>query len=151
MKVPEPRLFLDTSAVFAAAFSSTGGARELLRLGELGVIALWVGPSVLAEADAVFSRKTPDLRPSLAVLLARAKVAVGPQPGEDHLAHAEAVISYRPDARILAEALAANADFLVTHDQAHFLENPRLSSLPCQVGTPGDALSWLRGRFHPTG
>ncbi len=117
----------------------------------MGAIALWVGPSVLAEADAVFSRKAPDLLPALAVLLDRANVSVGPRPGEDLLAQVEAIISYRPDVRVLAEALAANADFFVTHDRAHFLDNPRLSSLSCQVGTPGDALSWLRGRFNPVG
>ena len=117
----------------------------------MGAIALWVGPSVLAEADALFLGKAPDLRPALAVLLAWANVEIGPQPGKDLLAHAETVIPYRPDARILAEALAANADFLVTHDQAHFLDNPLLSSLSCQVGTPGDALSWLRGRLSPVG
>jgi len=32
--MPELNIFLDTSAVFAAALSATGGARALFKLGE---------------------------------------------------------------------------------------------------------------------
>jgi predicted nucleic acid-binding protein len=149
--VAEPRLFLDTSALFAAVFSPTGGARELLRLGEIGAIMLLVGPGVLAEAEEVFRRRAPDLLPSLAVLLARANVGAGPEADKAAMARAEPVIPYAPDARILAEALAASADFFVTHDQTHFLDNPNARELPCLVGSPGDALHWLRHQFGPAG
>ena len=146
-----PRLFLDTSALFAAVFSPRGGARELFRLGELGAITVFVGPRVLAEAEAVFQRKAPDLLPALAVLLARANVEVGPEAGESVIARAGSAIAYAPDARILAEAFAAESDFLVTHDQEHFLDNSGLRDLSCQVGSPGDALKWLRQQLRPAG
>lgn len=47
--MPELRIFLDTSAVFAAVLSAAGRARTLLKLGESGVIRIWVGPTVLKE------------------------------------------------------------------------------------------------------
>jgi predicted nucleic acid-binding protein len=147
--VAEPRLFLNTSAPFAAVFSPTGGARELLRLGEMGAITLLVGPGVLTEAEEVFRRKAPDMLPSLAVLLAQAHVVVGPAADESAVARADSAIAYAPDARILAEALAAAADFFVTHDQAHFLDNPDARDLPCLIGSPGDALQWLRQQLAP--
>ena len=61
--MPETRVFLDTSALFAAVLSSGGGARALLKLGESGAIRIWVGPTVLQEADEVFRRKAPICSP----------------------------------------------------------------------------------------
>lgn len=146
-----PSIYLDTSALFAAVFSETGGARALLKLGELNAITLYVGSRVLIEADEVFRRKAPDLLPRLAALLAQANVRVGPPADETSLAQATAAIGYAPDAAILAEALAARADFFATHDAAHFLQNPRLDALPCRVGSPGDALAWVRAQIKPAG
>lgn len=56
----ERRIFLDTSAFFAAVFSATAGARALLKLGESGAISIWVEPTVLKEADEVFRRKASE-------------------------------------------------------------------------------------------
>lgn len=142
--MPEARVFLDTSALFAAVLSAVGGARALLKLGEAGAIEVWVGPTVLQEADEVFRRKAPDLLPLLAGLLHRAQVQIGPAAAEEQQARVAAVVDDAPDAHIVAEALACQADYLVTHDQEHLLRNPRLSDLPCVVGTPGDCLAWLR-------
>ena len=48
------------------------------------------------------------------------------------------------DTQVLAEALGAGADFFITHDEAHFLRNPLIQTLPCRVGSPGDFLAWIR-------
>lgn len=145
--MPELRVFLDTSAVFAAVLSATGGARALLKLGESGAIHVWVGPTVLREADEVFRRKAADLLPLLATLLHQAQVEVGPAATAAQQAQAGALVDDAPDARVVAEALACRAELLVTHDQEHLLRNPRLDVLPCKVGTPGDCLAWLRQRW----
>lgn len=145
--MPKPRIFLDTSALFAAVMSTTGAARMLLKLGEAGLIALYVGPTVLQEANEVFHRKAADLLPLLAVLLDRAYVQTSGEADDAALACAGAVIEYGPDARVAAEALAAGADFMVTHDKAHLLHNPRIGDLPCRIGNPGDCLAWLREHF----
>ncbi len=145
--MPEARVFLDTSALFAAVMSATGGARAILKLSEAGAIQVWVGPAVLQEADEVFRRKSPDLLPLLAALLHQAQVQVGPMANVEQQARAAAVVDYAPDTRVVAEALASQADYLVTHDQEHLLRNPRLDALPCKVGSPGDCLAWLRQRL----
>jgi predicted nucleic acid-binding protein len=136
--------FLDTSALFAAILSPTGGARAILTLAELDAIRLWVGPVVLREADEVFRRKAPDLLPLLAALLDRAQVMVAPAAGPDDQAKAAAIVDYARDAHVLAEALASRTDFFITHDEAHFLRNPLSQTLPCRVGSPGDFLAWIR-------
>jgi predicted nucleic acid-binding protein len=146
----EARVFLDTSALFAAVLSSGGEARALLKLGESGVIRILVGPTVLQEADEVFRRRAPDLLPLLAALLHQAGAQVGPAATGESQARADALVGYAPDARIVAEALACQADYLVTHDQEHLLRILRPGDLPCQVGTPGDCLAWLRqGLINP--
>ena len=47
------RVFLDTSVIFAAVLSPTGGARKLFLLGEAGLLQLVVGPTVLNECQDV--------------------------------------------------------------------------------------------------
>ena len=50
------RVFLDTSVVFAAVLSPTGGSRQLFLLGEVGSLTLIVGPTVLQECEQVVRR-----------------------------------------------------------------------------------------------
>ena len=141
------QVFLDTSALFAAVLSATGGARQLLKLSEAGVITLWVGPTVLAEMDAVLTCKSPGSKGALALLLDRARVQIGPASAPAMQAQAQAVVTYPPDADVVAEALAAQADYLVSLDRQHLVDNPRNTTLPFPVGTPGDCLAWLRAQL----
>jgi hypothetical protein len=113
----------------------------------MGVLSLWVGRRVLAEADEVLQRKAPDLRALFAMLLKEAGVRVGPDPDRPTLGRARRAIAYEPDAYVLAEAPAAGADYLVTHDKEHFLANAQVSVLPCEVLTPGALLAIMRARL----
>ena len=143
----EVRAFLDTSVLFAAVLSETGGARFILDLGEAGVVQVYVGPQVLREAGRVVERKAPGSKVRFALLLDRARITVGPEPSEEALARASGVTAYVADARVLAEALAVGVHYFVTLDREHFVDNPRTRALPFPVGTPGDFLAWLRGRI----
>ena len=138
------RVFLDTSVLFAAVLSPTGGARMIFRLGEIGLIKLVIGPSVLREADEVVRRKIPASLPGLAHLLAVGRVEVGEPALAEYLKQATNYVHYSPDARVLAEALRAAPDWFITHDQEHFLKEKGLECLPFKVGTPGDVLQYLR-------
>jgi predicted nucleic acid-binding protein len=144
----EVRVFLDTSVLFAAVLSETGGARLILGLGEAQVVQVFVGPQVLHEADGVLERKAPESKVRFALLLDRARVRVAPDPSAEALAQAMAVTAYAPDARVLAEALAMGVDYSVTLDREHFVANPRTAKLPFAVGTPGDFLAWMRERLR---
>jgi predicted nucleic acid-binding protein len=140
----ETRVFLDTSVLFAAVLSETGGSCLILKLGEAGAVRLFVGPRVLQEADGVLMRKAPQQKAFFALLLDRANVVVGPAPDAASLERASDVIEYAPDAHVLAEAIAARSDYFVSLDQKHLVGNPRAAVLSFPIGTPGDFLAWFR-------
>ena len=144
----ETRAFLDTSVLFAAVWSESGGSRLILKLGEAEAVSLWAGPSVLREADAVLKRKAPESRPHMALLLDRAQVRVGPEAGTEAMALARTAVDYVPDAQVLAEALETGVDYFVSLDREHLVGNPRTETLPFAVGTPGDFLEWYRQQLR---
>ncbi len=141
------KVFLDTSVLFAAVLSETGGARLILKLGEAGAISLWVGPWVLKEAEAVLERKSPSSKGYFALLLDRAKINAGKKPGRNQVARATKLVEYLPDAQVVAEAIAIGADYFVSFDREHIIACPNIDSLPFPVGTPGDFLGWYRDKL----
>lgn len=143
MNLP-PNVFLDTSVIFAAVFSPQGGARMVLRLGESGLVRLWIGQQVLRECESVVRRKAAPSLPYLALLLDAAKLQIGPQAGEAALERAKLVVSYLPDVPVLAEAIEARPDWFLTHDRQHFL-SVSTDIVSFRIGTPGDFLVWFKG------
>jgi predicted nucleic acid-binding protein len=140
------RIFLDTSVIFAAVLSETGGARKLFRLGEIGLIQLVLGPSVLRECEAVVQRKAPASLPALAQLLDIGRAEIAGAPGKDQLEKARKIVAYEPDALVLAEAIGAEPVWFITHDKAHFLDI-NSSFLNIRIGTPGDLIEALGDEF----
>ena len=94
------------------------------------------------------NRKAPAALPLVAVLLDRVRVDIVAAPDQSHLRLAGNLTDHPGDAAVLAAAWQASPDFFVTLDRQHFLENRRLmESAPFPIGTPGDALIWIRRRF----
>jgi predicted nucleic acid-binding protein len=54
---PEPRIILDTSAIFAGIWSPDSGGRMILKLGEAGALQLITSRDVISELERVFRRK----------------------------------------------------------------------------------------------
>lgn len=59
------KVFMDSSALFAAAISATGAARELIRLAVNEEIELVISEDVILETRRNISRKVPELLPFL--------------------------------------------------------------------------------------
>jgi predicted nucleic acid-binding protein len=142
-----PRVFLDTSALFAAVLSPTGGARKLFLLAEAGVLKLVVGPTVLKECDEVIRRKAPGSSPRLAQLLVAAQTETSAPPSKSQIKTAQSYVRYAPDVRVLAEAIHAKPDWFVTHDKEHFLKSRSKIKLPFEIGTPGDLIQRFKEDF----
>ncbi|MBX3038572.1 MAG: PIN domain-containing protein [Anaerolineales bacterium] len=138
---------MDTSAVFAAVLSPSGGARKLFLLGEAGMLHLVVGPAVLQECQEVVERKAPNSLPTLAQLLSSASLETSGEPTKKQISAAKEHIQYAPDARVLAEAMIAKPNWFVTHDKEHFLKHRSKIKLPFEIGTPGDVLQWFKDNF----
>jgi predicted nucleic acid-binding protein len=147
MTPKNPRIFLDTSVIFAAVLSPTGGARKLFLLGEAGLMHLMVGPTVLGECQEVVQRKVPTSLPTLAQLLASASLEASQPPTRKQIREAEALVQYAPDAHVLAEAMLASPDWFVTHDKEHFLKHRGRFPLPFEIGTPGDVLQRFKDDY----
>lgn len=141
------RLFLDTSVIFAAILSPTGGAKKLFLLAEAGIVTLVVGPTVLMESEEVVRRKAPGLLSALAQLLALSNVETSDRPSPAQIKSAKAYVQYAPDAKVLAEAICARPDWFVTHDKAHFLKGRTKIQLPFEIGTPGDVIQRFKDDF----
>jgi len=54
------RVFVDASVLFAAAYSATGAARDLLWLALEERVQLLVSQDILTETERNISRKVPD-------------------------------------------------------------------------------------------
>ena len=63
------RVFMDSSALFSAIVSSTGAARELIRLAVNEEIQLVISADVVTETRRNILRKAPELGPLLDRLL----------------------------------------------------------------------------------
>jgi predicted nucleic acid-binding protein len=145
---PKPRVFLDSSALFAAILSAAGGARLILHLAEGGAVEVVISAHVLAEVENALRRKVPEALGYLALLLDRANCQIVTNPPTEQVRAWEELVSYLPDAAVLAAAIGVQADYLVTLDRRHLLENPRLAaSPPLPIGTLGDFVAWLRQQF----
>jgi predicted nucleic acid-binding protein len=131
--------------MFAAIFSSRGGAREILRLGVAGLLQVLVSQDVLAELEENLQRKAPRRLVDLAVAFEEANLALVNPPDITTIQQCQRLIGYADDSVVLAAALAAQVDFFVTLDRQHFLDNePLRAALPFPMGTPGDCLAWYR-------
>jgi predicted nucleic acid-binding protein len=138
------RIFLDASALFAAAYSATGASRELLRLGIEGRVRLFTNQTAVEEAERNLERKAPEGVAIFRALIAALPVEVLPPPSEVELISAATVVVLK-DAPILAGAVGCRADFLATFDRQHLIGVDVLRLLETLViATPGDILARLR-------
>ena len=142
------RIFFDTSALFAGIWSSRGGARELLKLGEAGAVQLVVSRMVLAELERALARKAPELLPRIALLLDVAGIGVLGEAAVDQVEALSKLTEHEADAAVVAAAIAASAELFVTLDRQHFLDNEKLKQkVPFPIVTPGQGLRRVRQRL----
>ena len=116
----------------------------LFRLSEAGLLRQVIGPNVLRECEEVIRRKAPASLPVLAQLLATSQVETSDAPTPEHLALAQRLIDYAPDAHVLAEAIAAQPDWLVTHDKVYFMKDRDTLDLSFKLGNPGEFIQKFR-------
>jgi predicted nucleic acid-binding protein len=143
-----PKIFLDSSALIAGILSPTGGGRALLVLSEIGDVELFVNEHVIAECERSLARKVPQALPALreSIKYARLKILKDPAPTE--VQSKLYLIADPGDVPILLSAMQTGADFLVTHNRRHFLDDPQVGEKTgLLIGTPGDAIAWLRDRM----
>ena len=138
------RIFMDSSALFAAILSSTGAARELVRLAVNEEIELVISEDVVVETRRNIDRKAPELLSLFDRLLSAIDPEIVPSPSKKTVRAAEEYVA-KKDAFIVAAAINANVDFVATFDRQHLIDPPevRLRS-GLSIETPGTILNYLR-------
>jgi uncharacterized protein len=135
------RVFLDANVLFSAAISDRGPSRAIFELADqYDGISLIVTEYVLEEALTNLQAKRPNGVSTLLALLDG--IGFVHEPPEELLGVLEDRLSDPKDVPVLAGALYAGADVLVTADQKHFktMYGERLGG--CIVLPTPDAL-WL--------
>lgn len=136
-------IFLDTSALIAGVYSLTGAAHEVLRLCEAGVVRATVSRQVLVEADRNVSQKMPSLLAEYRAFLKQLAPAVMEDPTRESVQQAANVIHHK-DAPILAAAMQASVDFLITWNTKHFQKKAVRAYVQFPILTPGEFLEVFR-------
>ena len=143
--MPPATLFLDSSALVAGIISAQGAARALLLLAEAGEIHLVVSAQVIAETEGAIARKVPLALPDLRQAIRQSGLRIVRDPSPEQVAEGQHFIAHPPDVPILLAAMQAQVDYLVTLNRKHFLDDPGVAqSSGLRIGTPGDALAWVR-------
>jgi len=138
------RIFFDSSALFASAYSATGGSRELMRLAFRGQVAICVSQDVLEETQRNLSTKAPELTVLYAFLLALLAPQVVADPSRKEVWEAENHVAQK-DAPIVAAAKKAKAALLVTLDRKHLPGKPELERfVGVPIVTPKEALTRIK-------
>lgn len=146
--MPQPELFFDSSALIAGIASPTGGARALLDLGEAGVVTILVSDQVMAETKRVIARKLPGYVLIAEQLIRSAGIRILRDPQPVELEPYRDLITHTADLPILVSAIKAQAGFLVTLNRRHFVDDPEVAhKAKLRIGTPGDALAWVRAQL----
>ena len=144
----KPELFFDSSALFAGVASSTGAGRALLQLGEARAVAITVSEQVVTETERSLARRAPTALPFFrqARSACHMRIVKGPAPAE--VLAARSFIAHEADVPILVAAMKVKTGFLVTLNRRHFIEDPLVAQRSgLRIGTPGDALAWVRGEL----
>lgn len=136
MNMKAIKVFLDSSVIIAGLASARGGSREILNLAELGFLIPVISEEVVREVTRNVERKLPDCLAHYYQLF-RLLPFIMAEPGEERLVQAKGLINSN-DARILAAALTARVDWLISLDK-HFLAL-NSEKLSMKIGSPGEFL-----------
>jgi predicted nucleic acid-binding protein len=141
-------LFVDSSALFAGVASSTGAARALVLLAEADQITITVSEQVVAETERALARKLPQALGYYREALRSTGLRIVHDPSAEEVEAHQAIVSHRADVPIVVAAMKADVDYLATFNRRHFIDDPEVTARAgIPIGTPGDALAWVRGQL----
>ncbi|NSW52148.1 MAG: putative toxin-antitoxin system toxin component, PIN family [Anaerolineae bacterium] len=145
-------LFFDSSALLSGLISPNGAARALLLLAEDEKIVITVSEQMIAEVERNLARKVPAVLPFVREMILQARIRIRRDPEFSEVKACLGWIAHANDAPILAAAVQSRTDFLVTLNTRHFIDDPEVSRRSgLRIGTPGDALGWIREQWTERG
>ena len=137
------RVFLDTSVLFAATLSSTGASREIISLGLAGRLTLVLSDYVIEELRGALKRKAPESVSAVDDFLQALEFENVRPSKREVLSVAE--YTELKDAPVVAAAVKARVDYLVSLDRRHLVDRPEVEDgSGLRIVLPGDLLHLLR-------
>ena len=133
------KVFIDTNVLIAGVASVTGASATILDLCEAESIQMVISRQVLIEADRNFSSKLPGLVTQFRQFIRNLAPLMVEDPPATAVERAAALTAQK-DASILAAALEAKVDYLITLDKKHFLKHKVKKNIPIEICTPADFL-----------
>ena len=140
------RLFLDANVLFSAALRAEGNARALFLLARPANVTLCSSAFAVEEASRNLRLKRPEALSGLSPLLA--EIEIGNAPSVDAMTTASKFGLESKDLPILAGAIAARTDLLVTGDRRHFASLFGKSAAGVQALLPAAAVLLLLDRIE---
>jgi predicted nucleic acid-binding protein len=140
---PQRRIFLDSSVLYAAAFSPTGPARRLILKGIESSVARAISDLVLEETKRNLTKNVPSALPYFS-LITNLFAPYITRPSKAEVLQAAKIV-YLKDAPIVAAAARGKADYLATHDVKRLLNHAKVieQTYGITVLTPAELLSAL--------
>lgn len=136
------RVFVDTSALLAGLNSPSGASGVILAACFAHEVIPVISPQVIEEAERIIPRKFPRLNTAWAsFLLIPPEVTQSPKLKEVRQAFAFLPTS---DAPILASAMRAKPDVLVTWNTRDFMRPKVLGAVPFSILKLGEFLAIMR-------
>jgi predicted nucleic acid-binding protein len=124
-------------------YSSEGASGIILEHFVEGRLRVVISQQVLEEVVRTIKEKLPEALPALRRLLVSTPPEIGKDPPPEEVARWAEVI-HTEDAGILAAAVVAQPDYLVTGDK-HFFENPGIvEKSGLRIVTPAQFLNSLK-------
>ena len=103
---------------------------------------------MIAEVERTLARKAAKTLPFAREIILTARIRILRDPTYEVVQNHKDWIGHNPDVPILVAAWQAQVDFLATLNSLHFLKDPTVAQKSgLRIGTPGDALAWLRGQL----
>jgi putative PIN family toxin of toxin-antitoxin system len=121
------RVFFDASVLFAGAYSEKGSARDLIRLAIQQRIQIVVSQDVLTETERNLEQKAPGKVATYKQLLTVIEPEIVDSPAKEAVWEIEQYVA-KKDAPIIAAAIKAQPDYLVTYDRKDLLDPPQVAA-----------------------
>jgi len=138
------RVFLDSSVLFSAAYSSRGHSRDLVIMAAREEFTAVISHIVVDEVR----RNLIEIDPELAVYLDLVLEAIPfefVRPSRQDVVGAAKHVALK-DAPIVAAAKRRKVDLLVTLDKKHLLGKPALAKfVGAEIVTPKEAIALIKG------
>jgi putative PIN family toxin of toxin-antitoxin system len=141
------RAFVDADVLFSASYSSAGASREIIRLALRGHVQLIISDDVLDEAERNLASKYPETVEVFEQTIDSVpfeKVSASPEQVQK-----AAKYTRSKDAHVVAAAIEAKADFLVSLDKRHLVGVPEVSKRSgIEIVFPADLLEEIRRQLN---